>query len=72
MTKAAETNGFQTTSNEQPEKRTASGKNHPSTRPFVQVRKSRGTSLYRALGIMEGDTVAWFWASSHEEYERQF
>ena len=32
----------------------------------------RLTLGYRALGIMEGGTVTWFWAGSHEEYERQF
>lgn len=33
------------------------------------VRISRG---YRALGILEGDTVIWFWIGNHEEYEREF
>lgn len=33
------------------------------------VRFSRG---YRALGILEGDTVTWFWVGSHDEYERFF
>jgi hypothetical protein len=32
----------------------------------------RLTRNYRALGILEGDTVTWFWAGSHEDYERQF
>lgn len=27
---------------------------------------------YRALGVMDGDTVTCFWAGSHEEYERYF
>jgi hypothetical protein len=27
---------------------------------------------YRALGIMESDTVAWFWIGSHDDYERFF
>lgn len=27
---------------------------------------------YCALGVMDGDTVTWFWAGSHEEYERYF
>jgi hypothetical protein len=31
------------------------------------VRITRG---YRALGILEGDTVTWFWIGSHDEYER--
>jgi hypothetical protein len=31
------------------------------------VRVTRG---YRALGIMDGDTVTWFWIGSHDDYER--
>jgi hypothetical protein len=31
------------------------------------IRITRG---YRALGILEGDTVTWFWIGSHDEYER--
>ena len=33
------------------------------------VRITRG---YRALGIMEEDTVIWFWIGGHDEYERFF
>ncbi len=33
------------------------------------VRVTRG---YRALGILEGDTVTWFWIGSHDDYERFF
>ena len=33
------------------------------------VRLSLG---YRALGIMEGDSVVWFWVGGHEDYERHF
>ncbi len=25
---------------------------------------------YRALGLHEGDVVAWFWIGTHEEYNR--
>lgn len=32
----------------------------------------RVTLGFRALGIMEGDTVTWFWIGSHDEYERFF
>jgi len=32
----------------------------------------RLTRNHRALGILEGDTVTWFWVGSHEEYVRQF
>jgi len=27
---------------------------------------------HRAIGVMEGDTVTWFWIGSHDEYEREF
>jgi len=33
------------------------------------VRITRG---YRALGILEGDTVTWFWIGGHDEYEGFF
>ncbi len=33
------------------------------------VRITRG---YRALGVLEGDTVTWFWIGSHDDYERFF
>ena len=32
----------------------------------------RITLGYRALGILEGDTVTWFWIGGHEQYEREF
>ena len=35
--------------------------------PLFSVRVSRG---YRALGLLEDDTVTWFWIGSHGEYER--
>jgi len=25
---------------------------------------------YRTLGLLKGDTVAWFWIGTHDEYER--
>jgi hypothetical protein len=25
---------------------------------------------HRALGLLKGDTITWFWIGSHEEYER--
>ena len=48
---------------------------HPSLRfkrvhgsePIYSVRVTRG---YRALGLLEGDTVTWFWIGSHADYER--
>jgi hypothetical protein len=50
---------------------------HPSLRfkcvnrdeDIWSVRISRG---YRALGILENDTVTWFWVGSHDDYERFF
>lgn len=32
----------------------------------------RVTLGYRAVGVLEGDTVTWFWVGSHNEYERFF
>lgn len=33
------------------------------------VRITRG---YRALGILERETVTWFWVGSHDDYEKFF
>lgn len=33
----------------------------------VSVRIGRN---YRALGILKGDTVYWYWIGSHDEYDR--
>jgi len=27
---------------------------------------------YRAVGLLEGDAVTWFWIGNHDEYERFF
>jgi hypothetical protein len=35
--------------------------------PTYSVRVGLG---YRALGVLEGDTVAWFWIGTHAEYDR--
>jgi len=32
----------------------------------------RVTHGYRAVGILEGETVTWFWIGSHDEYQRFF
>jgi hypothetical protein len=32
----------------------------------------RVTLGYRAIGLLEGDTVTWFWIGSHDDYERFF
>ena len=35
--------------------------------PIYSVRVSDD---YRALGLVEGDTIIWFWIGRHDEYER--
>jgi len=35
--------------------------------PIYSVRIGLG---YRAVGILEGDAVLWFWIGPHDEYER--
>jgi mRNA-degrading endonuclease RelE of RelBE toxin-antitoxin system len=32
----------------------------------------RVTRDYRALGVLESDTVTWFWIGNHNNYERFF
>lgn len=50
---------------------------HPSLR-FKCINRPEGlwavrVSLgVRALGILEGDTVTWFWIGNHDDYERFF
>lgn len=36
-------------------------------RPVYSVRIN---DSYRALGLLDGDTVYWFWIGTHDEYER--
>ena len=48
---------------------------HPSPHfkcvdPEENVWSVRVTRGYRALGIMESDTVTWFWIGRHDDYER--
>jgi len=35
--------------------------------PLYSVRIGLG---YRALGLLKGETVTWFWIGSHDEYDR--
>jgi hypothetical protein len=35
--------------------------------PLYSVRVTLG---YRALGLLEGDEIAWFWIGTHAEYDR--
>lgn len=32
----------------------------------------RITLTYRAVGILDGDTVTWFWIGNHDDYENFF
>lgn len=32
----------------------------------------RITRSYRAVGILVGDTITWFWIGNHDDYERFF
>jgi hypothetical protein len=37
------------------------------SQPIYSVRIGLG---YRALGLLKGDTVTWFWIGTHDEYDR--
>ena len=39
----------------------------PATRPIYAARISRD---YRAVGIVDGETIVWFWIGSHAHYDR--
>jgi len=39
---------------------------HP-TKPIYSARVGRG---HRAVGVLEGEEIVWFWIGSHKEYER--
>ena len=36
------------------------------------VWSARVTLTHRAIGIMQGDVVTWFWIGTHDEYEKYF
>ncbi len=38
-----------------------------STRPVYSIRIGDD---YRVLGLLQGDTVTWFWVGRYDEYER--
>jgi hypothetical protein len=38
-----------------------------NTEPLYAVRIGIG---WRALGLLEGDTITWFWIGSHGEYDK--
>ena len=37
------------------------------TRPVYSIRIR---DYYRALGLLHGDTITWFWIGNHDVYER--
>lgn len=53
----------------------AANPNHPSlnfkrihsTKPIYSARVSL---QYRTLGVVQGDTIVWFWIGSHADYDR--
>jgi hypothetical protein len=50
---------------------------HPSLRfkcinSAENIWSVRITLGYRALGVLEGDTVTWFWIGNHTDYQRFF
>lgn len=36
-------------------------------KPIYSVRVTRD---YRAMGVMNGDTITWFWIGNHADYDR--
>lgn len=49
---------------------------HPSLRfktihPSLPVYSVRIGLHWRAIGVMEGDRVIWFWIGSHKEYDQK-
>ena len=50
----------------------AANPDHSSIR-FKKIKgfwSARIDARYRALGIMDGDTIVWFWIGTHDEYEQ--
>jgi len=50
---------------------------HPSLRfkcvnAEEAIWSARVSRSVRAIGIMDGDTVTWFWIGGHDQYERFF
>ena len=50
---------------------------HPSLRfKCINTKESiwsaRITRAYRAIGILDEDTIVWFWVGAHDDYERYF
>jgi hypothetical protein len=52
----------------------AENPHHPSLRfrrvhPTLPVYSARVGLRYRAVGILRGDDISWFWIGSHAEYD---
>ena len=48
---------------------------HPSLQfkqvdPEESIYSARISRQYRALGVLRGDTITWFWIGKHEVYDR--
>ena len=52
---------------ENPQHRSLRLKHVHANRPIYAVRVGLG---HRALGIVEGDVMVWFWIGTHAEYDR--
>ena len=52
---------------ENPEHRSLRFKPVHAARPIYAARVGLG---HRALGILEGDVIVWFWIGTHAEYDR--
>jgi hypothetical protein len=52
---------------ENPQHRSLRFKHVHATRPIYAARVGLG---YRALGIVEGEVIVWFWIGTHAEYDR--
>jgi len=48
----------------------ASGLQFKRVSETESIYSARVSEDYRVLGLMEGDTIIWFWIGSHKEYER--
>ena len=48
----------------------AKGLNFKRVNPEEAIYSVRIGLDYRALGLLEGDTIYWFWIGPHDEYDR--
>lgn len=46
------------------------GLNFKPVHPVEPIYSARISRNYRTLGIVEGDTIIWFWIGSHADYDR--